>query len=330
MRRLSSRVALVGVVGALLASAGPATSQSPPRVPRIGYVLLGPMAETPSPERAAFLEGLQELGYAVGRNLLIEYRSASLQADFLPDLVDELIALKVDVLVTVDTRATQAALARTSTIPVVFPSLADPEAIGLTNLARPGGNATGITFVHPELGGKRLALLKQAAPRISRVAVLWNPRNPGTVREWGESQAAARALGLRLQSFELRSVQQLDALLAAIARERPDALLTLADPLTTSVRTFVVEFAAKHRLPAMYGFREFADAGGLLFYGPIVADGYKRAATYVDRILKGAKPGDLPVERPTRFELVVNMRTARAMRLKIPPSLFLQADRVLE
>ena len=332
MRRLRYALAALLAVAALLAAAPPpARAQRPAKVPRIGYLLLGPLSAEPSPERAAFLTGLRELGYVPGRNLEIEYRSASLRPEMLPDLARELVDLKVDVIVVIGTQGVEVAREVSRTVPVVFLTVADPVGAGfVASLARPGGNLTGQTFMSPELGGKRLALLKEAFPRISRVAVLWNPDNPSCVLEWKLTEPAARRLGLTLRPVELRRAPDLDRALADVAREKPDALVTIPDPLSSSVRTFIIEFAARHRVPAIYGFREFVETGGLLFYGANIPESFRRAAAQVDKILRGARPGVIPVEQPTKFEMVVNLKTARALRFTLPQSLLFQADRVIE
>lgn len=325
-------LALLAVLAISAVSApSPAAAQPPAKTPRIGYLTLGLLSPEPSPERAAFLDGLREAGYVLGKTIIVEYRSAALNPELLADLAQELVDLKVDVIVTVGTPAIQAARDVTKTVPIVVTGVADPLGSGLVaSLAHPGGNLTGQGFMSPELGGKRLGLLKEAFPRISRVAVLWNPAEPGAVLEWKATQSAARALGLRLRPVEMRRAQDLDRALAALARERPDALVTIADLQTTSVRPFIVEFAAKRRLPAMYGFREFVEAGGLMFYGADLAQQFRRAAAQVDKILKGVKPGDIPVELPTKFEMVVNLKTAKALKLTIPQAVLLRADRVIE
>lgn len=320
----------------LLATPVPLLAQSASTPPaakgaRVGYLLLSPLADRPSPARAAFIDGMKDAGYTVGQNLTIEYRSAYLRAEFLPGLVEELVEAKVDVIFAVATPAAQAATATTKTVPIVFAGVSDPLAAGLVaSLARPGGNATGLTFINPELAGKRLSLLKQMVPQASRVGVLWNPDNASTVREWQEMQAGARRLGLTLDSIEIRRAADLEPALAALTRLRPDGLAVSVDPLTTSIRPFVVEHAAAQRLPAIYGMREFADAGGLISYGPSLPASFRAAAGYVARILHGARPSTLPVQRPSTFELVVNLRTAEALGLTIPPAVLVQADEVIK
>jgi len=327
VRRLGQILALV--IG-ILALPLPAAAQRLGSVPRIGYLILSPLADPPTAERQAFLRGLHELGYVVGRTIIVEYRSAAWNRELLPDLAAELVDGKVDVIVAVP-GTIDAARKATKTIPIVFPGGSDPVASGLvTSLARPGGNITGTTFALPEMAGKRLALLKEAFPRVSRVAVLWNPASEGVQLDWQETQTAARAMGLALHSQEVRDPKDFPSAFSAMTRKRPDALVTFASPLTSAYRPIIVEFARKQRLPTMFGLREDVEAGGLMSYSPSAADLFRRAAYYVDRILKGAKPGDLPVEQPSTFELVVNLRTAKALGVTIPPSLLLRADRVIE
>jgi putative ABC transport system substrate-binding protein len=301
------------------------------RIVRIGYLHILPIMPEPSPERRAFLEGLQTLGYEVGRNLIIEYRSAFMRAELLPDLVEELVVAKVDVIVAIGSEAAKAAKDGTTSVPIVIPAVADPVSAGLVaSLPRPGGNVTGLSLMAPELAGKRLQLLRDAFPKTTRVAVLWNGGNPGARQEWQAAQAPARTLGLALQPLEIRSVQDLPAALSTLGRDRPHALYVVGDPITSSTRRIIVEAVTKQRLPAMYSWREFVDAGGLMAYSAPIPELFRRAAVYVDRIVKGAKPADLPVEQPTKFELVINLKTARALGLTITPSLLLRADHVME
>jgi putative tryptophan/tyrosine transport system substrate-binding protein len=323
------RAALVILLGVLVASAG-VEAQSPARVPRIGYLVLSPLTDSPSVERQAFLDGLRELGYVVGQNILIEYRSANWNREMLPDLAEELVNLKVNMIVAVP-GAHQAVREATRSIPIIIPAMESPVETGLvTSLARPGGNITGTAWGSREIAGKRLQLLKEAVPRISRVAVLWNPENQGEKEQWEETQASAGRLGLTLDSHPIRDPKDVPSVLAAIARKRPGALVTFISVLTTAYRPIIVEFAAKHRLPTMFSRREDVEGGGLIAYAAHVADLFKRAAPYVDRILKGARPGDMPIEQPTRFELALNLRTARALGITIPQSVLLRADTVVE
>ena len=265
---------------------------------------------------------------------MIEYRDAEGKLERLPALAAELVALKVDVIVAAGTPAALAAKQATRTLPIVFAAAADPVASGLvTSLARPGGNVTGLSILAPELVGKCLEQLKQAVPGVSRVAVLWQPGGLGERTEKDMlkgAEVAARALGVRLQFVEARGPADFDRAFSDMTRARAGALTVLASAMFFSERRRLVDLAAKNRLPAVYPLREFVDAGGLMSYGPNLADLFRRAATYVDKILKGAKPGDLPVEQPTKFELVINLKTAKALGLTIPPSLLQRADQVIE
>ncbi|PYN58069.1 MAG: ABC transporter substrate-binding protein [Candidatus Rokuibacteriota bacterium] len=304
--------------------------QSPSRVPRIGYLVLSPLADPPSAERAAFLDGLRELGYVVGQNLVIEYRSAAWNRELLPDLAAELVARKLDVIVaapgTVD-----AARTATKTIPIVFLSFIDPVEEGLVvSLARPGGNITGPGWSTGDLAGKRLELLKEAIPKLSHVAVLWTPTDQAAQRQWQVTQSAAQRLRVTLRSLEVRDPSDVPKAFAAMTQKRPEALVTFASPLTSAYRPFIVEFAMKQRLPTMFALKSDVEAGGLVSYAPSITDTFRLGARYVDRILKGANPGDLPIQGPTRYELVMNLKTAKAVGLTIPKTLLLQADQVIE
>jgi putative tryptophan/tyrosine transport system substrate-binding protein len=312
-----------------------AAAAAPPRgkVFRIGWLSAFPpdAVDSHGQSWAAFKQGLREHGWIEGQNLVIEWRYGEGTLDQLPALAAELVRLGVDVLVTGGGEPAIRALKHaTSTIPIVMAVSADPVATGLVaSLARPGGNVTGLSIQAAEVGGKRLALLKEAMPQASRVAILWNAAYPGKALEWQDTQVAARALGVTLQSVEVRGPDDFDVAFAAIARARPDALLTFSDPLTLAHRTQIVEFAAQNRLPLMSEIKAFAEAGGLMTYGASLPDLFRRAADYVDRILKGAKPADLPIEQPMKFELVINLRTAQALGLTIPPTLLFQADEVI-
>jgi putative tryptophan/tyrosine transport system substrate-binding protein len=305
-------------------------AQQAGKVWRIGYLVLSPLADPPSAERAAFVNGLRDLGYELGRNMVIEYRSAAWNRELLPDLAAELVERKVDVIVAVP-GATDAAREATLTIPIVVPAANDPVESGLvTSLARPGGNITGTAVSTPELTGKRLQLLKEALPKVARVAVLWSPVYEAAQLQWKATQAAASTLGMTLQSLAVRDPKDFPGAFAAMTRKRPDALLTIVSPLTTAYRPLIVEFSAKHQLPTIFAVREDVEAGGLMSYAPDVPDRFRRAAGYVDRILKGAKPGDLPIEQPTKFELVINLKTAKALGLTIPQTLLLRADQLIQ
>ncbi len=307
-------------------------AQGPARVARIGY-LATKVADSPV-ALEAFRLGLRDLGYVEGRSLVIEYRDAEGEAERLPALAAELVALKVDVIVAPGTPSALAAKQATRTIPIVFPAAGDPVTSGLvTSLARPGGNVTGLSNVHPDLVGKRLELLTQAVPRVSRVAVLWHPGGSDERANRDMLKAAdvaARALGVRLQVVEARGSEDLDRAFSDMTSARADGLTVLASTMFLRERRRLVDLAAKNRLPAVYTWREAVDAGGLMAYGANLADLFRRAASYADKILKGAKPADLPVEEPTKFDLIINLKTAKALGLTIPQSLLLRADKVIE
>ncbi|MBI5627878.1 MAG: ABC transporter substrate-binding protein [Candidatus Rokubacteria bacterium] len=305
-------------------------AQAPAKVPRIGF--LSPLSPTDNPHvLEAFRQGLRELGYVEGQTIAIEYRIGEGRPERLPALAADLVRLKVDVIVTGGAAASEVARRATSTIPIVFAVTDDPVAEGLVaSLARPGGNITGLASIGGEVVGKQLELLKEVAPKVSRVAVLQNPSNPGHPHNLRRAEGAARALGLQLQVLEARTPAEIDAAFAAMRSQRAGGVLVLRDPLFHTQRTQIAALAAKSRLPAVYGIREQAEAGGLMAYGANVLLMYRRAATYVDRILKGAKPSDLPVEQPTKFELVVNLKTAKAAGLTIPQSILLRADEVIQ
>src|SRR5713226_7887729 len=323
------------IAGAIVVLTAPLAAEAleTGKVARIGFLALNPGA---SPHlREAFLQGLRDLGYVEGRNVVIEYRSAEGKLERLSALAAELVALKVDVIVTGGgTPTALAAKQATRTLPIVFASAADPVTDGLvTSLARPGGNVTGSSYLAPELVGKCLEQLKQAVPGVSRVAVLWQPGAAGerTEKEMLKgAEVAARALGVRLQFVEARGPADFDRAFSDMTRARAGALTVLPGNMFFSERRRLVDLAAKNRLPAVYRLREFVDAGGLMSYGPDFADMFQRAATYVDKILKGAKPADLPVEQPTKFELVINLKAAKALGLTIPPSVLRRADEVVE
>ena len=315
---------------ASLAAPTLADAQQPPKVSRIGW--LSPGSPTSHADRLnAFRQGLRELGYVEGQNIAIEYRWAEGEFDRLPDLAADLVRLQVDVIVTAATPPTSAAKQATRTIPIVVAVGSDLIGTGLVaSLARPGGNITGLTAHLPELSGKRLQLLKETVPRVSRVAVLWNPGNPSAAPNWKETEAAARTLGVTLQSHEVTEVNELAKAFAAMTRGAAAGLVVMPDPVLTIHRKRIADLAAKSRLPAIYVAREFVDIGGLMAYGPSIIDMYRRSATLVDKILKGRKPADLPVEQPMRFELVINMKTAKALGLTFPQTILIRADQVIE
>ena len=318
---------------ALVAAPRAAGAQQTDKTARVGY--LGFNLTERGPVQEAFRQGLRDLGYIEGRNLVIEYRDADGKIERFPALAAELVALKVDVIVTAGgTLGALAAKRATATIPIVFTAVGNPVSDGLVaTLARPGGNVTGLALVSTELVGKSVELLKQAVPGLSRVAFL---RHPDAAPEHAkqdtlkEAETVARELGIRLLVVEARGPADFERAFSEMIRARVGALTVLGTAVYVRERRRLVELAAKHRLPAVYSFREFVDAGGLMSYGPDVADSSRRAASYVDRILKGARPGDLPVEQPTKFELVVNLKTAKSLGLTIPPSLLGRADQVID
>jgi ABC-type uncharacterized transport system substrate-binding protein len=330
--RLQRRDFLIAA-GALLAAPLAAEAQQAGKVARIGFLAANLAANTHLHE--AFRQGLRDLGYIEGRNLVIEYRDAEGKLERLPALAAELVALKVDVIVTGGgTPTALAAKQATRILPIVFASAPDPVTDGLvTSLARPGGNVTGSSALSPELVGKCLEQLKQAVPGISRVAVLWHSGAAGesTGKDMLTSaEGATRALGVRLQFVEARSPADFDTAFSDMTKAHADALTVLPSVMFFSERRRLVGLAAKNRLPAVYAQREFIDAGGLMAYGANLADLFRRAATYVDRILQGAKPADLPVEQPTKFDLVINLTTAKALGLTIPQAVLLRADEVIQ
>ena len=300
--------------------------------PRIGFLSPSSLAD-PRTLRllGAFREGLRELGYLEGQNIAIEFRWAEGKYDRLPGLAAELVRLKVDIIVAAALPAIEAAKQATGTIPIVMVSSLDPVATGfVASLARPGSNITGSSAMAPELVGKQLELLKEVVPKVSRVAFLGNPASLGYAPQVRHAQDAARALGIGLQPLEARSPGEIDSAFAAMTRERAGALIVLLDVMFTEHRARIADLATKHRLPTVYGLHEYAEAGGLMAYGSSFVDRSRRAATFVDKILKGAKPADLPIEQPTTFELAINLRTAKALGLTIPQSLLLRADQIIQ
>ena len=306
-----------------------ASSAQPPRkVPRIAYLSL---EHGRVPYSEAFQQGLRELGYVEGQTIAIEYRWAQGRLDRLQDLAAELVRLPVAVIVTGGPTATRVAKDATSTIPIVMAFDADPVGVGfIASLARPGGNITGLSHLTRELSAKRLALLKEAVPQVSRVAVLWNPAEIGAELALRETEEAARALALQVHALAVRGPDDFEGAFQAATRERAEALTVLSDPVTFIHRTRLVELAAQHRLPAVYWERSFVEAGGLMSYAANNRDMNRRAAYFVDKILKGAKPAELPVEQPMQFELVLNLKTAKALGITMPPSLLLLADEVIK
>src|SRR5262245_15334965 len=327
-KHIKNKITVLTLCAMLFTLCFPTEAQQPAKIPRIGILIPGSSAFPTSARYDSFRQKLRDLGYIEGENISIEIRYAEGKEDRLSDFAAELVKLKVDVIVTSTVPGVLAAKNATSTIPIVFWAVFDPVRAGLvSSLARPGGNITGLSILNPELDGKRLELLKETFPKITKVAYL---RDAGSLRAGTAMQEAARALGLQLQYLDLRSAKDFDGAFKAVLKERAQALTTSAVPIISMNQQRIVDFAAKNRLPAIYPYSEFIDAGGLMFYGVSFSDLFRRAATYVDKILKGAKPGDLPVEQPTKFELVINLKTARQIGLTIPPTVLGRADRVIK
>ena len=327
---MDRRTFLAGTGAGLLAAPLAAWAQQVKKPWRIGY-LSGGSSPVMAPYVAAFREGLRNRGLIEGENIVVEYRWADGNNEKLPSLAGELVAMKIDLIVASGTPAAVAAKGATNQIPIVFLGVSDPVASGLvTSLAHPGGNATGWSTILPDMSGKLLGLIKEAVPSASRIAVLANPTNPAKGLELKAIRDQARSLGVTIESVEVPTPASLDAAFSTMGSARPDILMTLFDTVTLSNRGRIVEFAARHRIPAIYQLKEFADAGGLMSYGPNSQSTLRRTAIYVERILKGAKPSDLPVEQPTKFDLVINLKTAKALGLTIPPSLLGRADEVIQ
>src|SRR5437870_5294402 len=306
-----------------------AEAQQAKKIFSIGFLVPGTHSSY-SARIEAFRQGLRELGYAEGQNISIEYRYADGKFDRLPDLASELVRLKVNAIVTGDTPAVQAAKNATSTIPIVMGNVADPVTVGLVaSLARPGGNITGLSTLAPDLDGKRLELLKEILPKLARVGFIWDPTNSAMRLRFKEVQGAAQVLEITLQSLEVRNPQELESAFEAVIRERPSALM-VPNTIVIAHGKQIVDFASKNRLPLIYDTREFAETSGLMSYGPSFPDLWRRAAIYLDKILKGTKPADLPVEQPTKFELVINLKTAKQIGLTIPQSVLYRADKVIK
>jgi ABC-type uncharacterized transport system substrate-binding protein len=318
------------ILGLVILHGLPAEAQKAGKVPRVGF--LDPTSRAVSTARIeAFRQGLRKLGYTEGKNIEIDYRFTDGNSARLNDLASELVRLNVDVIVTRAVPGAVAAKHATTTIPIVFVGVADALATGLVpSLGHPGGNITGLTSLAPELSGKRLELLKETISKVSRVVVLRNPSNAGNTTIWKETEEASQALGLQLQSLEVRSAKDLENAFESATRIHGQALMTLPDPFLQSHRKQIVDFAAKSRLPGIYTDPEFVEAGGLMSYAANPLEFYARAASFVERILKGAKPGDLPVEQPTKFELVINLKAAKQISLTIPPNVLARADKVIK
>jgi putative ABC transport system substrate-binding protein len=326
---MSKKIFYVALCATLFALSYSAAAQQPRKIPTIGFMRGGSPTD---PEVEAFRQGLRELGYIEGKNIIIEFRNTEGKTDRFPGVAAEFVRLKVDIIVAAGGSAVVlAAKPATDTIPIVMTNSGDPVAIGVVaSLARPGGNVTGLTSFSTDLSGKRLELLKEAVPNLSSVAVLWSPAEVGNARNFKETENTAQALGLKLLSLGLRTSDDLDNALQSSIRDRADALIVIRSPAYTTTGKRIVEFAAKNSLPTMFPERLFVEAGGLMSYAPNIADNFRRAATYVDKILKGAKPADLPVERPMKFEFMINLKTAKQIGLTIPPNVLARADKVIK
>lgn len=328
---MNRRAFLAASAATALASAWPALAQ-PPRVPRIGYLVLTPLSDTPSRERQAFLDGLREFGYVPGKTIEIVYASAQNELDFIDDVCRDLLAKKPDLIVVSGSIATLAVKKVTASVPIVFMALGDPVAIGaVRSLARPGGNVTGVSFISSELAGKRVQLVKELVPAAKRIAVLWDSRNANARAELNATLAAAASLQLNAELIALASDADLPRALNRLQANKPDVLYVVFEGGTVATNgTLIAEFGVRHRVPVVSGWSNLAEAGGLISYAPVIPALFRRSASYVDRILRGAKPADLPVEQATTVELVVNARTAKALGIAIPREILLRADRVIE
>jgi len=331
MRRRLKKTPLGSILfaGALLAFAGTAEAQQTKKTPRIGY-LIGSSPSADAARYEAFRQSLRELGYVEGKNIVIEARNAEGKSDRFPALVAELVRLKVDVILTSGADTTRAAKEATTTIPIVFAQDGDPVTNGfVASLARPGGNLTGLSTLSPELNGKRLELLKEIVPKLSRVAILGTSTVPGHARFLKETEPVAGALRLQLQFLDVLDPKDIETAFRAASKGRADGLVVMSGPVLSSHRARVLDLVVESRLPAIHNFPEWVEAGGLMTYGVSLTDLYRRAATYVDKILKGAKPADLPVEQPKNFELIVNLKAAKQIGVTIPQSVLYRADRVI-
>jgi putative ABC transport system substrate-binding protein len=333
MKKAAMSSILVAVV--LLAVAVKAEAQQTGKIPRVGILFIGSRDQ---PHLEAFKQGLRERGYTEGKNIVLDYRYAEGKLDRLPSLAAELVQLKVDVIVTTSGNSARAASEATKTIPIVLTTGADPVKSGLAeSLAKPGGNVTGLSIIEEDLSGKRVDILKETFPKMTRMAYLWHPLavsystadttsgNPS----YDQAEKATKTAGVQLLSYKVRTLAEIERAFADMPKVRPDTLLVLQSPLMTLNSKKIVELALKQRLPGMYPTRQFAEEGGLMAYGPLIGDLYRRAATYVDKILKGAKPADLPVEQPTKFEFIINLKAAKQIGLTIPQWVLVKADKVI-
>jgi putative tryptophan/tyrosine transport system substrate-binding protein len=327
---MKTKITVLTLCAMLYALSLPTEAQQAATLPRIGYLTNESLSAT-SARGETFRQGLRELGYVEGKNLVIEWRSAEGKLDRVPALAAELVRLKVDVIVTIGSSVSRSAKEATSTIPIVMAQVNDPVGDGLVaSLARPGGNITGLSTLAPELSGKRLELLKEVVPQLSRVAVMGTSTIPGNAQQLKETELAAGAFGVKVQYLDVLKPKEVESAFRGASKARAEALLALGGPVLNSQRTQIVELAVKSRLPAVYWRSDFVEAGGLMSYGTSFTDLWRRAATYVDKILKGAKPADLPVEQPTKFEFVINLKAAKQIGLTIPPNVLVRADKVIK
>jgi putative tryptophan/tyrosine transport system substrate-binding protein len=325
---MKKKITVLTLCAMLFALCGSVDAQQPKKVPRIGFLSLAPGG--PRQTHEAFRQGLHDLGYVEGRTIVVEYRAAADKADQLPALAAELVGLKVDLIVAAGSQAVHAAQRATKSIPIVMTSSSDPVGTGfVASLARPGGNITGLSLLSPDLSTKRLELLKEVAPGVSRVAVFWNPEDPPAKLSVKETEAAAKALAVQLQVLETRDPNDFENAFRAVIKARAGALMLLPAPIMNTHAKQIADLAAKNRLATISYASEFPNAGGLMSYGANLAELYRRAAYYVDKILKGAKPADLPVEQPMKFEFVINLKAAKQIGLTIPPNVLVRADRVV-
>jgi len=318
---------LVWLLATVLLTTSSTEAQQPPKIPRVGILFMGGKDQ---PHLEALKKGLSELGYSENKNIILVYRYAEGRNDRLQELAKEFARDKVDVIVTTSTIGAQAARLATKTIPIVLTS-GSPLQQGLADsLAKPGGNVTGLTVLPSDLSGKRVELLKETVPNAHRVATLWSSHDVLSTRNFKETQDAAKAFAMQLHSFELRHAEDIDKAFAETPKKRVDAVLVIISPFVTLHSKRIVQLALKHRLPGMYPTRQFVEESGLMAYGPLISDLYYRAATYIDKILKGAKPADLPIEQPTKFELAINLKTAKQIDLTIPPNVLARADKIIK
>jgi putative ABC transport system substrate-binding protein len=329
-RSKSKKVLSLALCAMLFALGFSAQAQQQGKIAKIGELLFRP-GSTLGAGRELFRRSLRELGYVEGKNIFFETRTAEGRLERFPVMAEELVRLKVDVLVASSTAEALAFKNATRTIPIVFVVSSDPVSDGLIDsLARPGGNVTGVTTIASVLAGKRLELLKETVPKLYRVAVLWNSRDPGSTQQWKESQLAARDLGLQIHSMEVSSADKYESAFKEATKSKSGALAQMAGSVASANRKQIADLAARHRLPAIFERGDYVDSGGLMSYGPDRAESYRRAAVYVDKILKGIKPADLPVEQPKKFEFIINLKTAKQIGLTIPPNVLARADRVIK